>query len=234
MSLIEKLQEDMKLAQKNRDVLRLSTIRLLRSSVSYARIEKGAELTDDEVMTELSRAAKQRRESIEAAERGGREDIAEREKAELAIINEYLPEQLGEAEIEAIARQIASQVGATDPKDRGKLMGPLMQQIKGRADGKLPADLDLFAPGGWGHRLPGGDEGRRVGGAWAPHRAKLDQKVLDGVGLQLHFEFLPRGGKVLTGRQFNGKGDRLADGILQVQQRLAAGEGGSIRKHGRG
>jgi uncharacterized protein len=137
MSLVEKLQEDMKLAQKNRDALRLSTIRLLRSSVSYARINKGDELTDDEVLGVLSREAKQRRESIDAAERGGREDIAAKESAELAIINEYLPKQLDEAEIEAIARRIAAEVGATEPKDRGKLMGPLMQQIKGKADGKV-------------------------------------------------------------------------------------------------
>lgn len=137
MSLAEKLQEDMRLAQKNRDALRLSTIRMIRSSVSYAQINKGSDLTDDEVLGVLSREAKQRRESIDAAERGGREDIAANESAELAIINEYLPKQLEEAEIEEIARRIASEVGATEPKDRGKLMGPLMQQIKGRADGKI-------------------------------------------------------------------------------------------------
>jgi uncharacterized protein YqeY len=137
MSLIDKLQEDMKLALKSKDELRLSTIRLLRSSVSYARIDKGDELTDDEVLEVLAKAAKMRRESIEAAERGGREDVAQRERAELSVINEYLPKQLDEAEIETIARQIASEVGADDPKDRGKVMGPLMQQIRGRADGKL-------------------------------------------------------------------------------------------------
>jgi len=137
MSLVDKLQEDMKLALKSGDALRLSTIRLLRSSVSYARIDKGGELTDDEVLGVLAKAAKQRRESIEAAEAGGREDVAARETAELAIVNEYLPKQLDEAELEAIARQIASEVGATDPKDRGKVMGPLMQRIRGQADGRL-------------------------------------------------------------------------------------------------
>jgi hypothetical protein len=137
MSLIDKLQEDMKLAQKSRDALRLSTIRLLRSSVSYARIDKGDELTDDEVLEVLAKAAKMRRESIEAAERGGREDVAQKESAELTIINGYLPKQLDEAEIEAIARQIASEVGADDPKDRGKVMAPLMQRIRGQADGRL-------------------------------------------------------------------------------------------------
>ena len=137
MSLEQKLHEDMKLAMKSRDVLRLSTIRLLRSSVSYARINKGAELTDDEVLEALSREAKRRREAIDAAVAGGRSDVADREQAELEIINAYLPKQLDEAEIEAIAREVAAQVGATDPKDRGKVMGPLMQRIRGKADGKL-------------------------------------------------------------------------------------------------
>ena len=137
MSLIDLLQEDMKQALKARDELKLSTIRLLRSSVSYARIEKGEELTDDEVLEVISRAAKQRRESIEAAERAQRPDIAEREKAELGVLEGYLPKQLDEAEIEAIAREIAAEVGAVDMQGRGKLMGPLMQRIRGRADGKL-------------------------------------------------------------------------------------------------
>jgi len=137
MSLSDKLQEDMKLALKSKDELRLSTIRLLRSSVSYAQIEKGDQLTDDEVIEVITRAAKQRRESIEMAERAGRTEVAQREKAELDIIQEYLPEQLGEAEIEAIVKEIVTQTGAAGIKDRGKVMGPLMQRIKGRADGRL-------------------------------------------------------------------------------------------------
>ena len=135
--MTEQLLEDMKLAMKSKDVLRLSTIRLLRSSVSYARINKGEELTDDEVLEALSREAKRRREAIDAAVAGGRSDVADREQAELEIINAYLPKQLDEAEIEAIAREVAAEVGATDPKDRGKVMGPLMQRIRGKADGKL-------------------------------------------------------------------------------------------------
>lgn len=137
MSLLATLQEDMKRALKNRDELRLSTIRLLLSSVSYARINKGAELTDDEVLDAVGKAAKQRRETIEAALSGGRADIAKKEQSELDIITAYLPEQLGEAEIESIARQVAAEVGASDMKDRGKVMGPLMQRIRGRADGKI-------------------------------------------------------------------------------------------------
>lgn len=141
MSLTDKLQEDMKLAMKSRDASRLSTIRLLRSSVGYARIDKGDELTDDEVLEVLSREAKRRREAIEAAEAGGRSDIADSERAELEIIKEYLPKQLDEAEIEAIAREIVAEVGAGEIKDRGKVMGPLMQRIRGRADGKLAGQV---------------------------------------------------------------------------------------------
>jgi len=141
MSLTQKLQEDMKLAMKSRDASRLSTIRLLRSSVGYARIDKGDELTDDEVLEVLSREAKRRREAIEAAESGKRSDVADRERAELEIINGYLPAQLDEAEIEAIARQIAVEVGAGELKDRGKVMGPLMQRIRGRADGRLAGSV---------------------------------------------------------------------------------------------
>lgn len=137
MSLIEQLQEDMKQAMKARDEIRLSTIRLLRSSVSYARIDKGVELTDDEVLEVLSREAKKRRESVEAAEKVGREDVAQRESAELKIVEAYLPKQMDEGEIEAIVREVVAEVGATDMKDKGKVMGPLMQRIKGKADGRL-------------------------------------------------------------------------------------------------
>lgn len=141
MSLIDRLQQDMKLALKSKDELTLSTVRLLLSSVSYAQIEKGGQLTDDEVLQVLSREAKKRKESIEAAERAGRVDVAEREKTELQIINKYLPEQLSEVEVEAMAREIAAEVGAVDIKDRGKVMGPLMQRIRGRADGKLASQV---------------------------------------------------------------------------------------------
>lgn len=137
MSLTEKLLEDQKLAMKSKDELALSTIRLLRSSVSYARIEKGGDLTDDEVLQVLTREAKRRREAIDAAVSGGRSDVAEKERAELEIITAYLPEQLDETEIEAIAREVATQVGASDPSNRGKVMGLLMKRIRGRADGKL-------------------------------------------------------------------------------------------------
>ncbi len=141
MSVVDTLQEHMKQAMKSRDELALSTIRQLRSSVSYARIAKGDELTDDEVIEVISREAKKRREAIEMAERGGRKEFADKERAELEVISRYLPEQLGEAEIEAVAREIAAEVGAEGPKDLGKVMGPLMKRIRGKADGKLAGQV---------------------------------------------------------------------------------------------
>ncbi|MFQ3549514.1 MAG: GatB/YqeY domain-containing protein [Armatimonadota bacterium] len=141
MSILAKLQEDMKQALRAKDGVTLSTIRLILSSVSYARIEKGDELTDDEVIAVISKAAKQRKESIESAKSGNRMDIAEKEKAELDVITKYLPEQLSESDVEAIAKEIIAEVGASDMKDRGKVMGPLMQKIKGKADGKVASSV---------------------------------------------------------------------------------------------
>jgi len=141
MSLEQRLHEDMKLAMKSRDVSRLSTIRLLRSSVSYARIDKGEELTDDEVLEVLSREAKRRREAIEAAEAGGRSDVADRERAELEIINGYLPAQLNEAEIESVARRDRGSGRRKPAQGHGQGDGPLMQRIRGRADGKLAGQV---------------------------------------------------------------------------------------------
>jgi len=137
MTILDTLQEDMKQALRSKDELTLSTIRMVKSSVGYARIEKGRDLTDDEVLVVIAKQAKQRRESIEAAEGGGRADIAERERAELEILSKYLPEQLSEGEIENIVREVAVEMGVTDIEDRGKLMGPVMQKTRGRADGKL-------------------------------------------------------------------------------------------------
>ncbi|MCL6629284.1 MAG: GatB/YqeY domain-containing protein [Armatimonadetes bacterium] len=137
MSLRTRLDEDMKTALKNKDSLQLSVIRLLRSELKNAEIAKGASLTEDEIVQVVAREAKKRRESIEQFERGGRADLAEKEAAELKILSEYLPEQLGDDEIAGIAQEVISELHATSKADKGKVMAALMPRVRGRADGKL-------------------------------------------------------------------------------------------------
>jgi len=121
---------------KARDELKSSAIRLTLSAVKNTEIEKGRELTDEEITEVISREVKRRREAIEGADKAGRTDIAAKEAREIEVLTEYLPEQLGEDEIEQIVKEVISEVGATSPKDRGKVMGVLMPRVRGRADGK--------------------------------------------------------------------------------------------------
>lgn len=114
-----------------------STIRLALSAVRNAEIDRGHELSDEETTEVIVREVKMRREAIEGAEKAGRPEIAERERKEMDILAEYLPIQLGEEEIARIAAEVVAEVGATGPKDRGRVMSSLMPRVKGRADGRL-------------------------------------------------------------------------------------------------
>ena len=141
MGLREQLREDLKSAMRAGDATRRNTIRMLEAAIKNAEIEKrGQELPEADVLAILQRQVKQRRDSIEQFERGGREDLAEIERAEIAVIEDYLPEQLSEAEIEAAAQRVIEQVGASGPGDRGKVMGPLMKELRGKADGAAVND----------------------------------------------------------------------------------------------
>ena len=137
MSLQERLIDDMKAALKAGDALRLSVIRLLRSELRNMEIAKGAPLTDDEIIQGVVREAKRRREAIEQFQKAGRADLVEKETAELKVLSQYLPEQLDEAEIVGIAQEVISELQATSKADKGKVMGTLMQRVRGRADGRL-------------------------------------------------------------------------------------------------
>lgn len=138
MSELEsRLMEDYKAAMRAGDEIRKDTLRLMRSAIQSAAIDKREPLTDEEIWAVLTKQAKQRQESIEMFQQGGRSDLVEREEAELAIIREYLPRQLSRPEIEALARQVIEEVGAAGPRDMGKVMGALMAQVRGRADGRL-------------------------------------------------------------------------------------------------
>ncbi|SMP17938.1 hypothetical protein SAMN06265339_1570 [Desulfurobacterium pacificum] len=137
MGLKEKLLQDMKEAMKAKDKVKLSTIRMINSLIKNAEIEKRGELTDEEIVQLLMKYAKQRRESIEMYEKGGRQDLVEKEKAELAIVESYLPKQLSEEEIRDIVKQAIEETGASSVKDLGKVMKVVMPKVKGKADGSV-------------------------------------------------------------------------------------------------
>lgn len=140
MSLINRISEDIKAAMKSREKIRLETLRsikkvLLEKEVSV-RPAGQTELTEVQEVEALSQLAKQRRDSIKQYQKAGRDDLADQEAQELAIVEEFLPQQLSDEEISQVISGIIDQVGAVSAKDMGKVMGPAMQQLKGKADGK--------------------------------------------------------------------------------------------------
>lgn len=137
MSIKEKLAEDMKTAMKAKDSARLSTIRMLNSVLKNREIDQRRELSDEEVVAAISTAVKQRRDSIEQFKAGGRQDLVEKEEAEVAILMAYLPQQLTEDEIRDIVKSAIAETSATSGKDMGKVMKVIMPKTKGKADGGL-------------------------------------------------------------------------------------------------
>ncbi|HEY4400080.1 MAG TPA: GatB/YqeY domain-containing protein [Lactobacillaceae bacterium] len=140
MSLLEQLNNDMKQAMKDKNKVALSVIRMVKTTVTNEQISLGHDLTEQEELAVLSREVKQRNESINEYKAGDREDLVADVEAELAVLNNYLPEQLTEAEIDAIVADAIAKTGATQAKDMGKVMGIVTPQIKGKADGKVVAD----------------------------------------------------------------------------------------------
>jgi uncharacterized protein YqeY len=137
MSIQPKLLEDMKMAMKSGDKIRLETIRGLRSQLKNTEIDKGEALSLEDEIQVLMSSAKKRKESIEQFKAGQRFDRAEEEERELHIIQEYLPQQMSEEEIVLLINTVLTEVSATSPADMGKVMSKLMPQVKGRADGKI-------------------------------------------------------------------------------------------------
>lgn len=136
MSLTEKLTQDMKTALKNKEKERLSTIRMVRSAIKKVEIEKKASLSDDEIIEVIAREAKQRKDAIEEYEKAGREDLVNKEKTELEILESYLPKQLTDDELREIIQDAIQQLGVSSKTEMGKVMGTVLPQVKGRADGK--------------------------------------------------------------------------------------------------
>lgn len=135
MPIQDRIAEDLKDAMRQRDELRRSTLRSIRSAIHYEEIGRQQPLDDDGAIAVLSRMARQRQESIEEYGHAGRKDLADREEAELAIIRQYLPEQLTQEELVELARRTVAEVDATGPGDMGRVMGKLMPQVRGRAEG---------------------------------------------------------------------------------------------------
>ena len=134
MSLKDRIQQDVKDAMRAKDKPRLAAIRLITAAIKQREVDERIELDDAQVTTVLDKMAKQRRESIGQFEKAGRDDLIAQEVMELEIIQSYLPEQLGEDEINALIDSAMQATGATSIKDMGKVMGQLKPKLQGRAD----------------------------------------------------------------------------------------------------
>ena len=135
MALVDRLREDLNQALRKGDKTRLSVIRLLISNINNAQIAKGAPVDDGDVVAVMNKQARQHRESIDAFRKGNRPDLTAKEEAELAVLMEYLPQQMSRDEIVAVARKVIEEVGASSPGEKGKVMSKLMPQLKGKAPG---------------------------------------------------------------------------------------------------
>ncbi|NOX89298.1 MAG: GatB/YqeY domain-containing protein [Calditrichaeota bacterium] len=137
MNLESKIQEDLKTAMKAGDRFKVETLRGLMAQIKDERIKlRPKELTEDNVLAVIQRAVKRRKEAIELYKQGNRQDLADKEQKELQLLREYLPEQLSGQEVINIVNQVIEQVGATSVRDLGKVMGAVMKQVQGKADGK--------------------------------------------------------------------------------------------------
>ncbi|MGB2958937.1 MAG: GatB/YqeY domain-containing protein [Bacteroidota bacterium] len=143
MTLKEKVAADLQRAMKAGDRTRLETLRSVRAALLEKEKERGAQkdLSPDVELGVLTAAAKKRRESIEMFQKGGRDDLVEQEKSELAIIQEYLPKQLSEEELKETIKAVIAETGATSESDFGNVMPPVMKLVKGKADGRLVQEL---------------------------------------------------------------------------------------------
>lgn len=143
MNLKERLQQDMKAAMKagaeGRE--RLNTIRLVLAALQNAEIEKRQPLGPDDMMAVLAREAKQRRDALTEFKETASADYLQKLESELAVLEQYLPEQLSEDEVRRICAEVVAETGATSMKDMGRVMGPLMARLKGQADGRLVNEI---------------------------------------------------------------------------------------------
>jgi uncharacterized protein YqeY len=136
MALTEQIRADLTAAMKAQEKERLSTLRMLQSALKNEQINLGHELSDEEAMTVIRKAVKQRQDSIEQYSNAGRTELADKERAEMDLLKTYLPPELSEEELESGLREIITSTGAQSKKDMGKVMKEATARYKGRADGK--------------------------------------------------------------------------------------------------
>ena len=139
--LQKRITEDMKLAMRSGDTLKLDTLRMLLSAVKYAEGAKLAPLDEGEILGVISKDVKRHQESIDAFKLGNRPDLVSKEEAEQKILQSYLPKQLSRDEVVAAAKEVIGVVGAKGPGDKGRVMQQLMPNLKGKADGKAINDV---------------------------------------------------------------------------------------------
>ncbi|GLB58254.1 GatB/YqeY domain-containing protein [Cytobacillus sp. NCCP-133] len=137
MSLLERLNEDMKQAMRNKEKEKLTVIRMIKASLQNEAIKFGEELNEEQELTVLSREVKQRKDSLHEFEKAGREDLVEKIRTELQYVELYMPKQLSEEEVSKIVAETVEETGASSKADMGKVMAAIMPKVKGKADGSL-------------------------------------------------------------------------------------------------
>jgi uncharacterized protein YqeY len=137
MNLLEKIESDLTAAIRSGDKTRAQTLKMLKSDMSYEKGKTGKDLSDDQMLEIVTRSAKRRRESIKEFQKGGRQDLVDAETQELAIVEEYLPKQMSVEEIEAFISDKLRSLGEITQKEFGRVMGEVMKELKGKADGAL-------------------------------------------------------------------------------------------------
>ncbi|KOP83496.1 GatB/YqeY domain-containing protein [Cytobacillus solani] len=137
MSLLERLNEDMKQAMRNKEKDKLTVIRMIKASIQNESIKLGSDLNEEQELTVLSREVKQRKDSLHEFEKAGREDLVEKIRTELQFVEIYMPKQLSEDEVSQIVQETVAETGAKSKADMGKVMAAIMPKVKGKADGAL-------------------------------------------------------------------------------------------------
>jgi hypothetical protein len=140
--LNDQILADLKAAMLAKDNTRRDTLRMLKSAIEYAKIEqKKEQMADADILSVIKKQIKQRQDSIDGFEKGGRADLAEKEKSEMAVLKSYLPEELSPAQLEEIVAAVIAELGATSKADMGKVMKAVQAKVAGRADGRAVSQL---------------------------------------------------------------------------------------------